>query len=188
MELKTEDVKYEEIEHGRHVPTAETKNSMYQEDLFGNFRIIVGEEESSWQDTYDGIASLKIDGDLFIGVSQYWGNVLPSRCVLKVKTVDENGDTDFYKFKVVNLCQDIVLDNIEVADLLIEKTYTEDHTIFVKTTKRNGFVKIKIIQIAPFGSDEPDKILNEEEVTDFIIDTFNSCDYDVIDIKENKIN
>lgn len=185
MGSKTEE---EEHEYERHVPTPETKNCMYQEDWFGNFRILVGEEESDWQDIHDGIASLKIGGDLFVGVSSYWGNILPSRCVLKVQKADESGETDFYKFKIVDLCQDIVLDNIEIADLLREQTFEEDYAFFVKTTKIDGFVKIKIIQIAQFGSEESDKILNEEDVTDFLIDVFDSYDYDVFDIKENKIN
>lgn len=183
MESKTED----EMQ-GRHVPTPETKDGMYQEDRFGNFRIVVREEESKWIDRWNGVASLTIDGELFIGVSPHLGDVLPSKCVLKVQKADENGDTNFYKFKIADLCQDIVLDSGQVADILREHVYEEDYTFFVKDTKRDGFVKIKIIQIAPFGSEEPDTVLKEEEVTDFLIDVFDSSDYDVIDIKENKIN
>lgn len=181
MESKTEDIMC-----GRYVPTPETKDGMYQEDKFGNFRIVVREEESKWVDS--GIASLVIDGELFIGVSSHLGDSLPSKCVLKVQKADENGDTNFYKFKVADLCQDIILDCGQVADILRENMYEEDYAFFVKDTKRNGFVKIKIIQIFPFGSEEPDIVLNEVEVTDFLIDSFDSCDYDVIDIKENKIN
>lgn len=183
MESKTEDIEYK-----RHIPTPDTKNGMYQEDWFGNFRIVVGEEKSCWQDIYDGVASLNIGGELFIGVSPHWGNILPSRCVLKIQKADENGDTDFYKFKIVDLCQDIVLNNIEIADILKEKVYEEDYTFFVKTTKIDEFVKIKIIEISLLGGDKPDRILSEEEVKDFLIDIFDSFDYDVINTKENKIN
>ena len=79
MEQKTENIGFR-----RHVPTTETKNDMYQEDWFGNFRIVVGDKKSCWEDIYDGIASLNVDGELFIGVSPHWGNILPSRCVLKI--------------------------------------------------------------------------------------------------------
>jgi len=189
MESKTEDKKFEH-EYGIHVPKPGTKDDAYQEDCFGNFRIMVRGEDSNWVEKPDGIASLKIDGDLFIGVSPHWENILPSKCVLKVQKADENGDTDFYEFIIVNLCQDFILDSIMVEDLLREnELYVEgDYSFNVKPSKREGFVKIKIVELAALGRYESDKTLNEEEVTDFLIDTFDSCSYDVIDTRENKIN
>ena len=175
---------------GIYIPTPETKSNAYQEDKFGNFRIVVREEESDWIDTYDGIASLKIDGELFIGVSPYWGDILPSGCVLKIQKADEDGDTDFYSFKISDLYQDIVLDSTKIEDLLRESgSYVEgDYNFSVKHSKREGFVKIRIIEFAVPGREGQDKTLNEEEVKDFLIDTFDPCNYDVIDIQENKIN
>ena len=101
----------------------------------------------------------------------------------RFQKADESGDTDFYKFKIVDLRQDIVLNNIEIANFLKEKVYEEDYKFFVKTTKIDGFIKIKIIEISLIYSGNPDRILSEEEVTDFLIDIFDLFDYDVIDIK-----
>lgn len=49
---------------------------------------------------------LDIDGERYIGVSPFHSNELPVRCVLRVEEVDEDGDANFYKFKIVDLIAD----------------------------------------------------------------------------------
>lgn len=38
--------------------------------------------------TYEGIACLTVDDKLYIGVSEYYGGILPTECVLEVSKVE----------------------------------------------------------------------------------------------------
>jgi hypothetical protein len=72
----------------RWIPCKETENKGFQMDDYGNMRIVVDGKEGNWS-TYQSIASLEIDGQHYIGVSQFYAGCLPHECVLKVEKVSE---------------------------------------------------------------------------------------------------
>ncbi len=176
-------------EDDRYVPVKEDIDKAFQMDRFGNFRIVVGDKQSKWV-SYQEIAALNIEDDTYIGVSKFFEGIIPTESVFKIKEADMDGDTDFYVFKVIDSDQDLVLDSEQVEDLLIENDiYSGDFTFHVRPVRDTDFFKIKIIEIEPAGSYESDKLLNKEEVTDFMIDAFPSLgSYDIFDAKGDKIN
>lgn len=172
------------VHEGRYIPMQECICEGFQTDRFGNFRTVVGDERSKWV-SYQQVATLNIEDDIYIGVSKFFEGSIPTEYVLKVKKVDIDGDTDFHMFKVADLDQDLVLDSGQIEDLLREnETYSEDYIFYVGPTTEMGFLKIKITEIDPAGSFKPDKLLNVSEVTDFVIDAFSSSEYDIFDTKK----
>lgn len=169
------------------VPTSETEKEPFQVDKYGNFRIVVKGRTSSWTRS-DKIASIIVDDETYIGATDRLKEILPTMSVLKVEKVDEDGETDFYRFKIVDLIEDRILDEDDVLDHLREPMSDVDFNIIVNTTMCKDFVKIKIIEYAPFGSKEENKVLNEEEVRKFIIDAFSAEEFDVYDRKEDVVN
>lgn len=61
----------------------------FQMDNTGRFRIRVGSSWSKWV-SYRGIASIQEGSLHFIGVSEYYGGVIPTEKVLLVKVADED--------------------------------------------------------------------------------------------------
>lgn len=47
--------------------------SYFEFDAKGNFRIVIGNAKSDWT-MYQHIAQLEVDGNIYIGVSQFYGD------------------------------------------------------------------------------------------------------------------
>ncbi len=63
-------------------------------DCYGHIQIEVDGQKSQ-PASYDNIASLEKDGKTYIGVSEYYGGLLPTECVMQVtKLESENADAD----------------------------------------------------------------------------------------------
>lgn len=151
--METKKVDDENIK-GYHVPSPETENKPFQEDVCRNFRIVVKGKASDWVDCYDEIATLDIDGVKYIGVSPFH-NELPVRCVLKIEEVDEDGESGFIKVKISTIEGDILGED-DIKDLLGEILDPQDYTYVVHnaSTDVRGIVKIKISQINYRGLEE----------------------------------
>lgn len=175
---------------GEYEPTPETADRPFQVDKYGHYRITVKGKSSEWYNHYQ-LATLKVDDQIYIGVSSSHDGDLPKECVLKVEKVDEDGEANFYQFKIVDIelsPATRVLDRYDVFDIIYDPVYGDDYNVIVKESKRKNFVKIMIIEIAPFGSKEPDKILDEKAVKDFIIDAFDLYQVDIYNTEEELIN
>lgn len=167
----------------RHVPAFTSEDGTYQEDEFRNFRIIVKGVESDWKDLYDGIAHLEVDGELYIGVSSFWGNTIPSRCALKVQKVDEEGEEGFYKYRFTDRIIDEIIGPKDLEDILRDPiAENQDYGFIAKDTKIKDFIKLRITDLST------GKSLNREEVNEYIYEAFSSIEFDVIDEKGKKIN
>ncbi len=167
----------------RHVPVFTSGDGTYQEDEFGNFRIIVKGQKSDWEDLYDGIAHINVDGELYIGVSSFWGDTMPSNCALKVQRVDEEGEEGFYKFRFTDRIIDEIIGQRNLEDILREPmTENQDYGFVVKETNIKDFIKVKITDLST------GKFLSREDVDKYLYNAFSSVEFDVIDEKGKKIN
>lgn len=172
------------------IPVEEYKDKPFQMDGYGNFRIVLngarGKIESEWV-SYQEMAIIKVDTDLFIGVSDYYKGYLPTECMLKVEEVDEDGEPSFYKFKVADLIEDKIMSPKEIEDILINPPFdVEEYGIVVKPVSQKDFVKIRITQFG--NTDTQDRFLSKEEVIDYVTDTFSAEDFDVYDEDNNLVN
>ena len=61
----------------------------------GNHRIVAQGRTGDWT-SYDSIASLKVNGRLYIAATRYYAGVLPIECVLRVEYVYEQVETFMY--------------------------------------------------------------------------------------------
>lgn len=173
-------------EFRRFVPTPECMEETFQMDAFGNFRIWVKGKESEWVG-YERIATLDVDGEKFVGVSAYFEGYLPTECVLKVEVVDEDGEPNFFKCKIVDTEEDKILDCEEVEEILKDPPFDDECYIYiVKESSQKDFVKIKMISYD--GSISEGKCLTNEEIIDVLIDTFAEGKYDIYDRDGNIIN
>lgn len=171
---------------GEHVPTTETINRSFQEDSHGNFRIVVEGKSSEWE-KYNEIAFLKVEDRTYIGVTDFYRDYLPKRCALKVEVVDEDGETNFYKFKIIDLVEDSLLDRDDVEDLLQDSSFVEEEYVFnIKESKLKDFVKIAITEFRNFPLQE--HIMTKEEVEEYLKGTLPSEDFDIINEDGKKIN
>ena len=158
-------------------------------DDYGNFRIAInsskGQIESDWV-TYEEIATINIGNGLFIGVSDHYNGRLPTERLLRVEEIDEDGESNFYKFKIADLVEDRVLCPKEIDEILRDPPFdVEEYGFVVVSSSRKDFVKVKIIQFG--NTDEQDRCLSKEEVVDYIIDTFPAVDFDVYNEENNII-
>ena len=165
------------------VPVDEYKDKPFQMDGCGNFRIIInsarGKIESGWV-AYQEIAVINTGTDLFIGVSDYYKGSLPTERVLKVEEVDEDGEPNFYKFKIADLVADKIMTPKETEEILINPPFdVEEYGFVVKPASQKDFVKIRITQFGNYN--DQDSFLSKEEVIKYIIDTFSAEDFDVYD-------
>lgn len=182
MVTKTND----QMRLGEYVPTPETTNKSFQEDSHGNFRIFVEGKLSQWQ-KYNEIAFLKVEDRTYIGVTDFYRDYLPKRCALKVEVVDEDGEDNFYKFKIIDLIADTVLDKDDVEDLLQDPLIVDGEYAFnIKESKLKDFVKIAITELreSPLG-EHP---MTKEEVEEYLKDILLSEEFDVINEDGEKIN
>ena len=171
---------------GEYVPTPETANKSFQEDSHGNFRIFVEGKLSEWK-KYNQIAFLKVEDRAYIGVADFYRDYLPKRCALKVEVVDEDGEANFYKFKIIDLIADAVLDKDDIEDLLREPSFAEEEYAFnIKESKLKDYVKIAITEFREFSLME--NIMTKEEVEDYLKDTLPSEEFEVINEYGEKIN
>lgn len=169
---------------GEHLATPETTNKSFQEDSHGNFRIFVEGKSSEWK-KYNEIAFLKVDDRTYIGVTEYFRDYLPKRCALRVEVVDEDGESNFYKFKIIDLIADTVLDRDDVEDLLRDPLPIDGEYIFnIKESKLKDFVKIAITEFRDFR----EYMMTKKDVEDYLKDTLLSEEFDVINENGEKIN
>ena len=171
---------------GEYSPTPETKNKAFQEDSHGNFRITVKEEFSEWKGHHE-IAILKVEGQTYIGVADSYDGDLPKECVLRLEIVDEEGDSNFYKFKIIDLVEDKVLYAEDVEEIILESLFEGDEYAFnIKQSKIKDFVKIAITE---FGDDPLQSyIMTKEDVEEFLKKALPDEDYDIINEDGEKIN
>ena len=169
---------------GEHVATPETANKSFQEDSHGNFRIFVEGKSSEWK-KYNEIAFLKVDDRAYIGVTEYFRDYLPKRCVLRVEVVDEDGEANFYKFKIIDLIADTVLDREDVEDLLRDPLSTDEveYTFNIKESKLKDYVKIAIIEFRDFR----EYIMTKGDVEEYLKNELRE-EFDVINEDGEKIN
>ena len=171
-------------------PTKEYKDRPFQMDGCGNFRIVInsakGKIESRWV-AYQEIAVVDVGTGLFIGVSDYYKGSLPTERLLKVEEVDEDGEPNFYKFKVADIVADKIMNPKEIEEILINPPFdVEEYGFVIKPASQKDFVKIRITQFGNYN--EQDSFLSKEEVIKYIIDTFSAEDFDVYDDDNNVIN
>lgn len=184
MVAKTND--HDQTRLGEYVPTPDTTNKSFQEDSHGNFRIFVEGKFSQWQ-KYNEIAFLKVEDRAYIGVTDFYRDYLPKRCALKVEVVDEDGETNFYKFKIIDLMADTVLDKDDVEDLLREPSFAEeDYTFNIKESKLKDFVKIAITDFRELPL--MGRIMTKEDVEEYLKDTLLSEEFEVVNEDGEKIN
>ena len=177
------------------VPTLGTEGKPFQVDEYGNHRIVMKGKESTWHKPQE-LATLKVvneDGtvDIFIAVNDmHVGGSLPTGCVLKTATVDEDGDVGYYKFKFIDLVTDEILDTDGVFDALSESTFERDYDIKVKmsTSGRADFVKIKITAIDAMGREDLDRVLNRDDVVDYLVNALDKYEFDIYDELYEVIN
>ena len=163
---------------GEYSPIPETKNKAFQEDSHGNFRITVNGKFSEWK-RHNEIAILNMEGQTYIGVTDFYNGDLPKGCALRVEVVDEEGDANFYKFKIIDLVEDVVLDSDDVEDILLEPLFEGDEYAFnVKQSKMKDFVKIMIIEFD----------MTKEDVEEYLRNALPAEDYDIINEDGEKIN
>lgn len=170
---------------GEYVPTPETENKSFQEDSHGNFRIFVEGKLSEWQ-RYNQLAFLKVGDQTYIGVTDFYRDYLPKRCAMKVEVVDEDGEANFYKFKIIDIIADTILDKDDVEDLLQDPIIVDGEYIFnIKESKLKDFVKIAITELEfPFQ----EHVMTKKDVEDYLKNTLLSEEFDVINEDGEKIN
>lgn len=171
---------------GEYVPTQETKDKAFQEDAHRNFRIAVEGGLSEWKKNNE-IAILKVHDRTYIGVSDFYHGDLPKGCVLKVEIVDEDGESDFYKFKIIDLIADTVLDVDDIEEILRDPLYSEDeYTFIIKESKLKGFVKIAMTECGDPCLSE--RIMTKGDVEEYLKKAFLPEEFDVINEEGEKIN
>jgi hypothetical protein len=120
-------------------------------------------------------------------VTDFYRDYLPKRCALKVDVVDEDGQTNLYKFKIIDLIADTVLDRDDVEDLLQDPLLVDGEYAFnIKESKLKDFVKIAITEFRDFPLRE--HIMTKEEVEEYLKGTLLSEEFDVINADGEKIN
>lgn len=172
------------------LPIPECVDESFQMDDYGNFRIAVnsakGKIYSNWT-VYEGIAAVNVGTDSFIGVSNYHEGYLPTERILRVEEVDEDGESNFYKFKIADLKADKIMGPGEIDEILRDPPFdVEEYGFIVKSVSQKDFVKIRIVQFG--NTDDQDRSLSKEEVIDYIVDTFSAEDFDVYDENNNLVN
>ena len=171
---------------GEYVPTFESKDKAFQEDAHGNFRIMIKGGFSEWK-RYNEIAILKIGDQIYMGVTDFYHGDLPKGLALRVEVVDEEGDANFYKFKIKDLVEDNILESDEIEDILFESLFEGgEYTFNIKRSKTKDFIKISIIEHNDYLLH--DHIMTKEEVEDYLRKALPSEDYDVITEDGEKIN
>lgn len=118
--------------------------------------------------------------------ADFYRDYLPKRRALKVEVVDEDGEANFYKFKIIDLIADTVLDKDDVEDLLRESSFAEeDYAFNIKESKLKDFVKIAITDFREFPRGN---IMTKEDVEEYLKNTLLSEEFDVINEDGEKIN
>lgn len=181
MVTKTDD----QMKLGEYVPTPETMDKSFQEDSYGNFRIFVEGKLSQWR-KYNEIAFLKVEDRTYIGVTDFYRDFLPKGCALRVEVVDEDGDANFYKFKITDLIADAVLDKDDIEDILQDPILVDGEYIFnIKESKLKDFVKIAITELEfPFQ----EHIMTKEDVEQYLKNALLPEEFEVINEDGEKIN
>ena len=168
------------------VPVEESVGKSFQMDNFGNFRIVVKGKESEWVG-YERIATLKIEDEQFIGVSEYYKGYLPTECTLRVEVVDEDGDSNFLKCKIISIEDKRILDHDDVEDIIREPGFdAEDYGYLVKESSQKDFVKIRITQFGNYA--EQDRFFTKEEIIEYLTGAFPPEEFEVYDEDNNIIN
>lgn len=175
---------------GECVPTPDTANKSFQEDSHGNFRIFVEGKLSEWE-RYNQIAFLKVEDRAYIGATDFYRDYLPKRCAMKVEVVDEDGEANFYKFKIIDLIAGEVLCADDIEDILKDPVFCEGEYAFdIKESKLKDFVKIRITEFGNFPMERlsRDYMMTKEDVEEYLKGILLSEEFDVINEDGDKIN
>lgn len=167
------------------VPIKDTEGKPFQVDKYGNHRIVVMGNESRWHKIYE-FATLKVENkngttDVFFAATKFHNGYLPTECILKAVVVDEDGDSGYYRFKIVDRSNDEILEADDVYYILQTSTFEEDHGVSVKVSKNADFVKIKVVKFGDIGNRDTDIVLDRYGVTDYLVGTLNRHDFDIYD-------
>jgi hypothetical protein len=177
---------------GEFMPIPETEGKPFQVDRYGNHRIVMKGKESIWFKKYE-LATLKVnnkDGstDRFFAITDMYYGVLPTMCVLKAVVVDEDGDSDYFQFKIVDLMKNEILEDCGVFNALQASTFEQDYCISVKMSKRDDFIKIKVVEHNSLGCSNLDKVLDKDGVTNYLVDALDRHEFDIYDSDHVLIN
>ena len=174
------------------VPTPETEGKPFQVDKYGNHRIVMKGKESEWYKPKE-LATLEVVNkngivDVFIAATDYvHSGFLPTGCVLKTVLVDEDGDSDYYKFKFVDLVTDEVLDVDEVSSALSACTREQDYDVSVKASGIVDFVKIKVTAL-DIGREDLARVLDRDGVVDYLMSVPDPYEFDIYNEQQEVIN
>lgn len=131
-------------------PVPEYRGKSFQMDARGNFRIVVKGREGLWE-TYEGIANIEVDGEKYIGVSDYYKGSLPTECVLKVQKVDEYGYHGYVRLKIADIRSNFpeILNKDDIKELLTDILQPNNYIYYLKEIPgdKEGFFKVKIIDM-----------------------------------------
>lgn len=174
------------------VPVPETEGKPFQIDKYGNHRIVMKGKEGIWHKIHE-LSTLEVDNkngtkDVFFAVTELHTGSLPTECVLKAIVVDEDGDSDFHQFKIVNLFCDEILRADSLLNILRESTLEQYYHINVKASKRDDFVKIKVVELNILGFEDFDKVLDRDGVSDYLVKTLDRHKFDIYDHDHLLIN
>ncbi len=180
---------------GEFVPTEETEGKPFQADKYGNHRIVIKGKESRWHEKHE-IATLNIDNkngtaDIFFAVTDDHSGVLPIGRVLKVVTVDEEGDSDYHQFKIVDLVEDKILGVDKTLNVLLESMLgrgCDDYDIDVKPSKCNNFVKIRVVKINTVDCKNLNRVLDRDGIIDYLVHNLDRYEFDIYDTDYVLIN
>jgi len=173
------------------VPVPETEGKPFQVDKYGNHRIVMNGKEGVWHKPYE-LSTLEVDNkngttDVFFAVTGLYTESLPTESVLNVTIVDEDGDSDFYQFKILDIVNDKSLDADGVFDVLQESTFIQGYDFRVKESKHADFVKIKVVKLG-VGCRSVDKVLDIYGVIDYLVNTLDRYEFDIYDTDHRLIN
>jgi len=177
---------------GEFMPVPETEGKPFQIDKYGNHRIVMKGKEGVWHKINE-MSTLEVDNkngtkDVFFAVTKLHTGPLPTECVLKAVVVDEDGDSDFYQFKIVDLVKNEILDADDVLNILQESTFEKDYLVNVKDSKRDDFVKIKVSEINILDYEGLNKVLDRDGVLDYLMRTLDKHEFDIYDHDHFLIN
>lgn len=173
---------------GEFMPVQETEGKPFQVGKYGNHRIVMKGKEGVWHKINE-ISTLEVDNkngtkDIFFAVTKLHTGPFPTE-FLKAVVVDEDGDSDFYQFKIVDLVKNEILDADSVFNILQESTCEQDYFISVKDSKHEDFVKIKVIE---FSCTDLDKVLDRDSMVDYLVRTLDRHEFDIYDHDHVLIN
>lgn len=181
---------------GKNVPIPECVGKPFQYDYDGNFRIVVKSHASKWTSPYE-VAVLIIEGEwigndetrskeIYVGVSDVHEGALPKECPLLITEVDGDGDANFVQVKIIDTDTGETLDKDDVEEQLYDSTCQCDIGITVKASSIKDYVKVGMTEFRT--SRDEDSIISKENVEDYLIRTFPSGEFDVLDVDGNNIN